>query len=86
MTLMLLFKIYLVGLMILVVAIGLNILANLLGLSTWYSFLNQVSQQGLFIALKNMKATDFFFLILLYPFLLGATAYLMLNLSSHFLG
>ena len=82
---MLLLKIYLAGLVILVVAIGLNMLANGLGLATWYSFLNQVSQQGLNPALKNLKAIDFFFLILLYPFLLGLSAYLTLNLTAQLL-
>ena len=86
MTTTLLLKIYLAGLVILVVAIGLNMLANALGLATWYSFLAQVTQTGIYPALKNLKAIDLFFLILLYPVLLGLSAYLTLILTTHYLG
>jgi len=79
---MILLKIYLAGLVVLITAIGLNLLANALGLSTWYDFLTLASQQGFFHTLKNLKPVDFLFLILLYPGLLGLSAYLTFRLTS----
>lgn len=79
---MLLMKITLAGLVILVVAILLNLLANLLGLSTWYDFLNSVSQRGFLEAARRLKAFDYLFMIVLYPFLLGLGAYLTFYLAA----
>jgi hypothetical protein len=75
-------KIYLAGLFVLVAAIGLNLLAGLLGLATWYSFLTSASQQGLPSALNGLKIWDYLFLFLLYPGLLGLSAFLVFYLSS----
>ncbi len=79
---MLLLKIGLAGTAILVVAILLNLLANLFGLATWYDLLNAVSQQGMVEALRRLRAVDFLFLILLYPFMLGLAAYLTFYLAG----
>jgi hypothetical protein len=77
-----LLKIYLAGMAVLVAAIGLNLLANLLGLSTWYDFLGTVSQQGLMAALRRLSVLDYLFLIVLYPFLLGLAAYLPFSIVA----
>jgi hypothetical protein len=77
-----LLKIYLAGMAVLVAAIGLNLLANLLGLSTWYDFLGTVSQQGLMAALRRLSVLDYLFLIVLYPFLLGLAAYLPFSIAA----
>ncbi len=74
-----LLKIYLAGLAVLVIAISLNLLANLFHLATWYTFLNKASEFGFAIAVQNLKPADFFFLILFYPFLLGLAAYLVIS-------
>ena len=79
---MLLLKVYLAGLVVLIVAVVLNLLANVIGLATWYSFLNQVSQRGFFPALQDLKMIEILFLILLYPLLLGLAAYLTFYLTS----
>lgn len=81
---MLLIKIYLAGLVVLIVAILLNMLANLVGLTTWYSFLTQVSQQGFSSAVQDLTAIEMLFLILLYPLLLGVAAYLAFAFASSF--
>jgi hypothetical protein len=79
---MLILKIYLAGLVVLIVAVVLNLLANALGMATWYSFLNQVSQRGFLLALQSLKAIEILFLILLYPLLLGLAAYLTFYLTT----
>jgi hypothetical protein len=79
---MLLIKIYLAGMTVLIAAIGLNLLANLFGLSTWYDFLGEVSQQGLMAALRRLSALDYLFLIVVYPFLLGLAAYLPFSIAA----
>jgi hypothetical protein len=62
-----LLRIYLAGMAVLLAAIGLNLLANLLGLSTWYDFLGMVSEQGLMAALRRLSALDYLFLIVAVP-------------------
>jgi len=79
---MLLLKVYLAGLVVLIVAVVLNLLANVIGLATWYNFFNQVSQRGFFPALQSLKMIEILFLILLYPLLLGLAAYLTFYLTS----
>lgn len=79
---MLFLKIYLTGLVILLVAIPLNLAASGLGLATWYSFLGQAGQKGLFPALQTLRVIDSLFLFLIYPALLGISAYLTLLLTN----
>jgi hypothetical protein len=75
-------KIFFAGIAILLAAILLNMLASSLGLQTWYTFLNAIEQQGLASTLKMLKVTDYFFLFLTYPFLLGLSAYLIFRLGG----
>jgi hypothetical protein len=77
-----LLRIYLAGMAVLLAAIGLNLLANFMGLSTWYDFLGTVSEQGLMAALRRLSALDYLFLIVLYPFLLGLAAYLPFSIAG----
>lgn len=79
-----LIKIYLAGLVVLLVAIALNLLANAIGLATWYSFLSQVNQQGLATAVQGLNTIEILFLVLLYPLGLGLAAYLTISLTSQF--
>lgn len=72
-------KIYLAGLAVLVGAIALNLLAGVLNLATWYSFLNALRDLGVSEALKSLNIVDVVFLLLLYPAALGACAYLVLR-------
>jgi hypothetical protein len=74
---MVLLKIYLSGLAVLAAAVVLNLLAAWLRLETWYSFLNMVSEEGFVPALQSMNLFDYFFLLLIYPGLLGLAAYLV---------
>jgi hypothetical protein len=79
---MLLLKMLLAGLAVLVAAILLNILANLLGISTWYDFLQAVSQGGFTEAVRRLNALEYIFLLLLYPFMLGLAAYATFYLTG----
>jgi hypothetical protein len=79
---MLVLKIGLTGFAILLAAILLNILANAIGLATWYDFLGSLSRQGLMGSLRSLKALDYIFLIVLYPVMLGLAAYLAFYLTG----
>jgi hypothetical protein len=62
-----------VGLAILIVAIGLNFIANKAGLLTWYDFLNRP---------KEVRWYDMLWLFAVYPLLLGAVAYWAVKLTN----
>ncbi len=68
------YKAYLVGVIILIVAIVLNIFAKTAKLTSWYDFLNNRK--------LNNPLLDIIWLFFLYPFLLGLSAYLIyINLA-----
>ena len=67
-------RLYFIGIIILVSAVILNIIAQFLGLKTWYDFLNGISEKMPIKSLINFW--DFFWLFFLYPFLLGISFYL----------
>lgn len=71
--------IFLTGLLILVTAIILNLLAQTLGLATWYSFLNQVQVTDLVSSLRSLSLLSSLFLFFVYPLLLGAIPYYFLK-------
>ncbi len=75
MNLVILGKIYVIGLAILIGAIVINVLAYYLSLPTWYDFLKLVTSQGLVGALSSLSVFAFIFLFIIYPFLLGLLAY-----------
>ena len=62
-----LIKLYVMGLMILIIAILANFLATQLGLKTWYDFLNQWGNGDAL----NLK--DGLWLFVLYPLILGCS-------------
>ena len=62
-----LIKLYLVGLVVLVLAILANFLAAQLGLKTWYDFLNQWG------AGNTLNFKDGLWLFVLYPLILGCS-------------
>lgn len=73
--------IYMAGLAVLAGAIALNILAAQLGLATWYSFLTAAASDPLG-AFRGLHAGDWLFLLVIYPGLLGACAYLVVTRTS----
>jgi hypothetical protein len=73
---MLVAKIYLAGVIILTAAVVVNLLAGWVGLPTWYTFLQQAGENGLGRAFARAGLVGILFLLLAYPFLLGAAAYL----------
>jgi hypothetical protein len=64
-----------VGVAILVVAIVANAAATAVGLSTWYSFIEAIREDGPVTALRNERAASLLFLFLLYPLVLGLTGW-----------
>ena len=62
-----LIKLYVMGLMILIIAILVNFLATQLGLKTWYDFLNQWGNRD------ALSLKDGLWLFVLYPLILGCS-------------
>lgn len=65
---------FLVGLLILIGAVVINIMAAWLGVTTWYPFLDAVRDRGLGAALSKENVSSLIFLFGMYPLLLGAIA------------
>lgn len=72
-------KIILTGFAILITAIILNVLANILKITTWYDVLNNITKHGISV-LKQESITSIIFLIILYPAILGLVAYAIMKL------
>lgn len=70
----LMLKIYLIGLVILVSAIILNVIATSLNISTWFSFADKLKDKGI-KAIGQEKVLSLLFLFIIYPLLLGIAAY-----------
>ena len=62
-----LIKLYVMGLMILIIAILVNFLATQLGLKTWYDFLNQWGNWD------ALSLKDSLWLFVFYPLILGCS-------------
>lgn len=77
MTLNMLWQMLLIGYVILLVAIILNALARVVSLSTWYDIFINIQTQGFIMAWKNEGFFSLLFLLLVYPFVLGAVGYFM---------
>tara|TARA_B100000941_G_C28479850_1_gene541477 strand:- start:1003 stop:1227 length:225 start_codon:yes stop_codon:yes gene_type:complete len=58
-------KYYIIGTIILVIAILANLLANKLGIKTWYDFLNGIGNNSSF------SVIDYIWLFAAYPLILG---------------
>jgi len=68
-------KIFLAGVLILITAVFVNMIAMYFGVSTWYSLLREAGDQGFLTALRNRGVIDLIFLFLIYPSVLGAAGY-----------
>ncbi|MBT8272115.1 MAG: hypothetical protein HKO90_00015 [Flavobacteriaceae bacterium] len=64
------FRIYLIGIGILILAIIANFLAGKLGLKTWYDLFNALSGSS-DLTLASFGIMDYIWLILIYPLFLG---------------
>jgi hypothetical protein len=73
------FKIYIAGLIILIVAILLNIIATNLRISTWFSLIKEINENGFTKTINNQSIISILFLFLIYPFLLGLFVFLFFN-------
>lgn len=69
---MVVIRIYIIGISVLVLAIGANTLAKGIGLKTWYDFLLGLSEKG-WDALQ-LRVLDLLWLFVLYPLALGGSA------------
>ena len=72
-------RIYVIGLSILIVAIIANFFAKIIGISTWYDFLNSFTDS----TTSNFKLIDYLWLFFIYPIILGL-GYFLGELISNF--
>jgi len=72
-------KIQFIGFGILLGAILINIIANLIGLSSWYTLINNIVQLGFIDTIKQTNIISIIFLIIIYPFLLGLIGYKLIK-------
>ena len=72
-------RIYVIGLSILIVAIIANFFAKIIGISTWYDFLNSFTDT----TTSNFKFIDYLWLFFIYPIILGL-GYFLGELISNF--
>lgn len=63
-------KVFLIGWVVLIVAIILNGVVQRLGIMGWYDFLNRLTSEGK-IVLLQMRIIDYAWLFVIYPLLLG---------------
>ncbi|PIE49020.1 MAG: hypothetical protein CSA39_04830 [Flavobacteriales bacterium] len=64
------FKLYIIGIVILIVAIVANSIIGKLGLLSWYDFIARISNKGI-VALSTVRLTDYLWLFFGYPLILG---------------
>lgn len=72
-------RIYVIGISILIVAIIANFIAKIIGISTWYDFLNSFTDT----TTSNFKFIDYLWLFFIYPIILGL-GYFLGELISNF--
>ena len=72
-------RIYVIGISILIVAIIANFFAKIIGISTWYDFLNSFTD----LTASNFKLVDYLWLFFIYPVILGL-GYFLGELISNF--
>jgi hypothetical protein len=73
-------KIFLAGWAVLIAAILLNLIAGRLGIESWYPFVEQAGKDGFLKAFSKASFISKLFLFVIYPALLGLTAYLSFKL------
>ena len=73
-------RIYVIGISILIVAIIANFFAKIIGISTWYDFLNSFRDS----TTSNFKFIDYLWLFFIYPIILGLGYFLGELISNYF--
>lgn len=68
-------KVIILGYIILIGAIIINIIANILGITTWHDLIINMASRGVFKAIKEQKIISTVFQFILYPAVLGIIAY-----------
>lgn len=63
-------RLYIIGLLILIIAIIANVIAGKIGLSTWYDFGPDFFRQG-FPIIKEVGVVNFLWLFIIYPLMLS---------------
>ena len=79
MTKQIIINLYLSGIIVLIGAIIINIIAKYLKLASWYDFINLIGSQGLKQAFVSQGILGFIFLFIIYPLLLGLLVWLSIK-------
>ena len=70
---------YIMGLVILVIAIILNLIANTLKITMWFTYLPMIKEVGFFKASIEVGILSILFMYVIYPLLLGLSAYITIS-------
>ena len=65
-------RLYIIGVLILIIAILSNFIVSKLGVATWYDFLNNIAKNEP----NNYSIIDYLWLFVLYPLVLGSGFFL----------
>ena len=65
-------RLYIIGVLILIIAILSNFIVSKLGVATWYDFLNNIAKNEP----NNYSIIDYLWLFILYPLVLGSGFFL----------
>lgn len=74
-----LIKVFLAGWAVLAIAIVINYIAMKMGILTWYSFFEKTDKIGFFQAIAKSPIISTIFLFIIYPAILGFTAFITLK-------
>lgn len=75
----LIIKTLLAGYIILIAAIIVNVIALRFGVTTWYPFLDEVGKLGFTKAFIEVSLISKIFLFIIYPLILGVSAFIILR-------
>lgn len=70
-------KVYSGGVVILISAIILNLVAKIFKISTWYDLIFQIKEKGIVGTLISQSVLSLIFLFIIYPLFLGIVGYLI---------
>lgn len=65
-------RIYITGVIVVLVAIIVNAAVEFIGLENWYGFLMNIAEHGLLSAVSEAGVVSLLFLFVIYPLTLGA--------------
>ena len=67
--------IFLIGIVILIGAIIINVIAKYLDIDSWFDFIEKINKNGFKNSIGDTSIISYVFMFIIYPFLLGVLGY-----------